>query len=148
MRLACAFSIAQVLARHHTPRPPDHIAKICGLPGGRELLRIDKVLKLTEEEKERLGKENFELMVEEPEDYIEPLAVIARIKFCFWSQMYNLACAVKWKLAGKKPRTIAAACMFFVMDKENFLQKDYYETFICQQLGVDRRSVKDTVKLV
>ena len=51
-------------------------------------------------------------------------------------------------MAGRKPTVIAAACMFFVLEKENYAVKKDTQDIIGQQLGVDPRSVRKVVSEV
>ena len=111
-----------------------------------DLLKAEKILAFDQEDRETFGDEYFVLDHFEPEDYIDTLAATFKIPFTTSSQMYNLCCGVKWKVRGKKPTVVTAACMFQVLERINYNDKKRLQKELAMQLGVDIRSVFQTMK--
>lgn len=137
-RLALAFSITNVLAREGFPRPPEYVAQVCGLRETGAMLSAANKLALTEEEKARLNREEYELQEPEPYQYVDPLCAHLGIPFATSTRAQQILESeeVKWEVAAHKPTVVAAAALILANGGQR--AKD-----ICQALDCTTRTVSN-----
>jgi len=143
--VAMAFSICNVLAKEHCPRPVQYITGLCGVSNPKLLLNIPHSLKLNELELNRIGSEYYELEHSRPQDFVDVLCAYLRIPFHIASQLYTYVQRVEWDMYGKQPPVIVAAVMQKVLAELNMLEKGHAE-YICEHLNCKQKAVTSAMK--
>jgi transcription initiation factor TFIIIB Brf1 subunit/transcription initiation factor TFIIB len=144
-RIAIAFSICNTLANEEMPRPPQYIAKLCGV-SCRQLLNTVTHLKLSEEELEKMKREDYELASSPPQDYIDVLCSHLGIPFATGGEMRAVAEEARWILHGRYPTVIAAASMQLVLERRGELNKTVFAEKICEMLDCQQKTVNLSLK--
>ena len=145
--LACAFAIANTLAKLGIPRPPEHVANLCGIDRVGELLQAPRKLNMSEKNMVHFPALWTEFDVEGPEYYVDNVAISSGFTHNMCRDAFNLAACMRWKLHGKKPTVICATALFFVLRKHKLIKEKEMEEMILNQLGVAKSTVEATLKV-
>ena len=148
-RFACTFAIVNVLNRLSMPRPPDHIAKLCGYPYERlaKLQKVEKTLSLSELELFRMKFEHYVLAAAAPEDYVDTICACIGIPYHVAGSIYANVLRVKSRLFGTPPPTIAATVICDTLrkleERRKLCEKERkrLESLICEEFGINPASL-------
>jgi hypothetical protein len=141
-RVAIAFSVCNVMARQHTPRPPQYVARLCDVPV-RSVLAVCSSLSIGPEERRRLRREDYELEETAPEDYVDVVCAHLGVPFKTATDVRSVAERARWILHGRHPTVIAAAAARLVFEQEA-LDERLTGSF-CELLDCSERTVQHAV---
>ena len=150
--VAMAFSIYSTLAENDMPHPPKHVSeRVCGVED-KSMLQVEKVLKLSDNEMDKLDREDYEYPDVRAEDYVHVVCNYMSIKFRTAELIRYLI--REWEdedvMQGKYPNVIAATVIWYVLqrlsDEEEPAKKDASLAVLCDGLDCTCESVKALLK--
>ena len=115
-RLALAFAVCRQLIRLGAPRPPTHVAAVCGVTDPGCLLKAGRMLNMSAEE---MRRELHILPEAKPEDYVEVLCSsmhLPRRLACLARDLIESS-RVRWLLYGRNPGHIAGGVLHSILTK-------------------------------
>lgn len=115
-RLATAFAVCRQLILLGAPRPPRHVAILCGLSDAGALLKVDKLLNMNRRETKM---ELHKMPDADPNDYVDLICCSLYLprKLACLARELMAASRIRWLMYGRNPTHIASAVLFSLMCK-------------------------------
>lgn len=144
-KIAKAFAIVNTLNVEHCPRPMLSICKLCDLESAKPLFNIVKALNIDESELSCLKSQDYRLVNPSPKDYIDVVCAYLNVSFKHASEAYQIAQSIEWKLHGRYPTVLAAACIQYVFDMRKINVEKH---LICEMLDCQQRAVNSALEYI